>query len=85
MREAVPADLPDVLQLIRTLKRSLSLVLREVQAALGAAEEHSGWLRAYVACWQEQIVGLAVIRLGCCCFKLCRPGMPFPSHSKPVL
>ncbi|XP_034238392.1 cilia- and flagella-associated protein 61-like [Thrips palmi] len=61
VREAVPADLQDVLQLIRTLKRSLGLVLREVQAALGVEEDHSGWLKAYVACWQDQVVGLAVI------------------------
>ncbi|KAJ1522714.1 hypothetical protein ONE63_001874 [Megalurothrips usitatus] len=64
VREAEPVDLPEVLQLVRTLKRDLDLVLREVQAALSADAadaDRGSWLRAYVAFWQDQMVGVAVI------------------------
>ncbi|KAK3911366.1 Cilia- and flagella-associated protein 61 [Frankliniella fusca] len=61
VREAESKDLPDILQLIKTLKRDLELVLREVQAGLGEHGDHQDWLTAYVACWQDQVVGVAVI------------------------
>ena len=46
--------------MVRTLKHNLDVVLGELKAAVTGQE--ASWLRAYVACCHDQIVGVAVVR-----------------------
>lgn len=61
MREAEPADMAEALQLVRTIKRDLDVVVLELQHALGPEHGGNPSRRAFVASWQDQVVGVAVI------------------------